>query len=138
MSGPQTPTARRIIEGREWWEWLPNSYQMSRVPVAEHLEAIEREAAQSVVDITGVDAIIAAFLASPEAAEELARALPAVARSLWARSEAGDHHQVWFDEDVSRHFEEYADSTAAAILAAWQQERAKQPLRFDAEGTVMP
>ena len=62
---------------------------------------------------------IAAEARAPLDVERLARALPVVASVLWAGSVGGDHQQVWFDEDVLRHFHEWADDTAATIAAEY-------------------
>jgi hypothetical protein len=126
-AAPRTEAGRRLADeaSRLWWQ--PD----------QHVHVNQMRSATSDVR-AAILAIEAGAAAPPDGytivpiadvglnAERLAVALPAIAHVLWSRSEAGDHQQVWFDEDVLRHFHEWAEDTAAVIAreyAALETER---------------
>ncbi len=70
---PRTTTARQIIAHREWWEWLPEAYQMSRVRLNDVLVDIEDEAV----------ALAAAAEAAPLDARQLMDAFDGIVGEHW-------------------------------------------------------
>ena len=68
------------------------------------------------------EATVDAFLVSPQAAEELARAADGLWRKIWVESAAlGWHYQTWMDESVAEPFDN--GDLAARLLTAWQKLR---------------